>query len=756
MNPTERILTALKEHARGNGWSAKCPAHDDQRASLTIGEGEDGRALVKCHAGCANEAIVTALGMTMADLMPTKGMHGARSAIAATHDYRDEAGDLLFQVVRFEPKGFRQRKPNAAGGWDWSVKGTRRVPYRLPELLADPAATVYVVEGEKDADNLACRGLVATCNSGGAAKWTAELSKYLAGRQVIILPDADEAGRKHSQQVAALLSGVASSSKVVELPGLPAKGDVSDWLAAGGTREELERLADEAAEWTAKLDLATADSAERPAIEPAQPFPVDALPGPVGAFVREAAEAVGCDPSFVGVPLLACLARAVGNTRTIELKKDWQEPAIVWGAIVGLSGTHKSPAVKQAMKILRQYEATAFAEYAEAQARFKQERAIYERDYRAWERSKTGLEPPPEEPQEPNCRRYLCQDITVEALAMILAGQSDGVLVARDELAGWLNGMDQYKGGKGGDTAHWLSCWQADPLTMDRKTGQHRTVHILRAAVSIIGGIQPDTLRRALGREHFQDGLCARLLLTIPDPRIVQWTEATVGPGTERALAGVFDKLLSMEGGLDDIGNPSPLAITFTPEAKAVWVAYYDRHHAEMEGMDKDLRAAWAKLTAYTARFALIVQLCSWAMGDASAEAIDQRAIESGIALSEWFGTEARRAYAVLAGDGKDDEAAKTRRLVDLIRQQGSGMTARELTHACRQYRGAGAAEAALNALADAGLGRWVVDTSSGGRPARVLVLHEAGHGNGTPLVAEEDGLPLPLPPVSQPTQHLA
>ena len=174
--------------------------------------------------------------------MPPKPKAEPRARIFTTYDYRDEAGDLLFQVCRMDPKSFRQRRPDATapGGWTWSVKGVRQVPYLLPGIVEAPAeGVVYVVEGEKDAEALARLGLVATCNAGGALKWRPELSQHLAGRHVVILPDNDLAGELHAEDVAVKVFDVAASVRIVTLPDLPAKGDVSDWLAAGGTVEAL-------------------------------------------------------------------------------------------------------------------------------------------------------------------------------------------------------------------------------------------------------------------------------------------------------------------------------------------------------------------------------------------------------------------------------------------------------------------------------------------------------------------------------------
>ena len=126
----------------------------------------------------------------------------------------------------------------------------QRVPYRLPELLE--ASEVYIVEGEKDADRLAKMGIVATCNPGGAGNWLGSFSRWFEGRHLVILPDNDQAGHKHAADVAAKLLQVAASIKLVELPGLPEKGDVSDWTAVGGTVAELQSIAAAAPYWESK------------------------------------------------------------------------------------------------------------------------------------------------------------------------------------------------------------------------------------------------------------------------------------------------------------------------------------------------------------------------------------------------------------------------------------------------------------------------------------------------------------------------
>jgi hypothetical protein len=218
---------------------------------LSVGIGDDGRVLLHCQAGCSTEAILAAMGRTMKDLFPSGNGNGSgRRVEVASYDYRDLDGTLLYQVVRFSPKNFRQRRPDG-DGWTWSVKGVKRVPYRVRELVA--AHSIFITEGEKDADALHRIGLTATCNAGGAGKWPDELDQYFRPEhEVVILPDNDEPGRKHAELVAEHLKGKVASVKVLHLAGLPEKGDVSDWLRGRdpeGAAEELCKLADGAEEW---------------------------------------------------------------------------------------------------------------------------------------------------------------------------------------------------------------------------------------------------------------------------------------------------------------------------------------------------------------------------------------------------------------------------------------------------------------------------------------------------------------------------
>jgi hypothetical protein len=243
--PLDRVLGRLDAVRKTpSGFTARCPVHDDRRASLSVSEGDDGRVLVCCHAGCDLDAVVQAIGLVVADLFPKVPTDGNKKAVAATYDYTDEDGGALFQVVRYDNKTFAQRRPDGHGGWTWKLDKTRRVPYRVPQLLAAVTAgeLVVIVEGEKDVHTLEAHGLVATTNPMGAGNWRKDFARYFVGATVVIIGDCDDPGRKHAFDVAEKLRGAATTITVLELDGLDKGGDVTDWFNQGHTVEQLREL----------------------------------------------------------------------------------------------------------------------------------------------------------------------------------------------------------------------------------------------------------------------------------------------------------------------------------------------------------------------------------------------------------------------------------------------------------------------------------------------------------------------------------
>jgi hypothetical protein len=225
----ETVLAALGDDATvvyGGRVVACCPAHDDDSPSLSLKEGEDGRALLYCHAGCDTLDVVKALQLDWTDLFTTVGRDGRGIQHADHYVYVDEQGNRLIRVVRTVPKGFFQERWEE-GEWKPGLRDTRRVLYNLPEVLdaASKGLVVYVTEGEKDADNLMSRGVIATTAIGGASKWKEDYTSALQGATVIVVADNDEPGLRSARAVAEATAGTVV---------LPASGkDATDHLLAG-------------------------------------------------------------------------------------------------------------------------------------------------------------------------------------------------------------------------------------------------------------------------------------------------------------------------------------------------------------------------------------------------------------------------------------------------------------------------------------------------------------------------------------------
>lgn len=473
-----------------------------------------------------------------------------------------------------------------------------------------------------------------------------------------------------------------------------------------------------------------------------KPFPVGALPEPVRSFVSAAA-AIGCDVSFVVLPLLASLASAIGNTWRILLKRGWSEPSVIWAAIIGESGTVKSPAVDLATKAIRDRQAEAMKQFETEKKEFLTKQLRYRVELAEWKRTrKERTTDPPVAPEAPVCERVWCEDFTVEALADRLSSAPRGLQVIRDELSGWLGSFGQYKGGRGGDVGHYLSMHGARNLLVDRKTGDRTTIYIPRAAVSICGGIQPRTLRRCLGAEHEENGLLARLLVAMPPRRRKRWTEAEVSEQLHENMAEVFAKLFELAPNFDDAGQPYPKVIRLGEKAKKAFVAFANEHGAEQYELTGSLASAWSKLEGYAARFALVIHFVRCVAGDSTLKAhglIDEQSVASGVVLSRWFGHEARRVYEVLHESEGD---TRERELYEWIAARGGSVTPGEVQAGIRRLRKPGAAKDALEALVGCGLGRWSAAPTgrAGGRPSTRFELVSGVSVNETPTDGTENG----------------
>lgn len=780
MSPIDKVLAKFPDARRsGDGWTDCCPAHDDHRPSLSINEAEDSRVLMKCHAGCRIESILQTKGLTFRDLMPTgldfvnvngdqprksktpkplakksksedRDFATLEEAIAdqerkigckcsARWNYHDSDGKVVGAVLRWNLADGKLILPFSLNGDRWKLKAMP--PLRPLKNLLDLAGArrVIVGEGEQVVDAATSLGFTATTSAGGAKAPHKTDWSPLAGKEVVILPDNDPAGRAYADEVQLLLHRLdpRPKIKILDLPNLPDAGDLLDFKASfQGTpeamRSYLENEIDQLPIESPLEDWLLDDS-----LEPFEPFPFEVLPSPVSEFIRDAAKAIGCDPSFIALPLLTVLATAIGNSRRLEVKKGWLVPAILWTAIVGESGSSKTPAFRAAMKALKKRQEIAMEKFEAEWKLYKQELLQYEKQLALWKKNQSDVNAPLE-PILPICDRSLIADITIEALATILQENPRGVLLACDELAGWFGSFDRYASGKSSaDASKWLSMFGAESIHVDRKTGFPKTIQVRQAFVCVTGGIQPSILHRALGAEHRESGLAARILLACPPRKSKRWSEAEIAHATERMIAGLIDRLFSLEMGFDEDGRPVPQVLTLSMDAKRIWVEFYNRHATEQNDLTGELSAAWSKLEEYALRLALIIELVKQVMGEQSPDpwSIQLSSMESAILLVEWFKREAKRVYRIL---NESDEEREQRRLVEWLTSRGKPLTSREVQMGCRWLRQPSEAEQALIALQQAGLGVWENSPAGArGKPTRRFRLTLREPNNGNPTIPE-------------------
>jgi hypothetical protein len=607
MDPIQKLLPALegvKPSGQGK-WSARCPAHEDRHQSLGIGTFADGGVWVKCFKGCDRKDILAKLGVSEGDLHATMGPSSAviRKPLPAfttfelavakatrwppgTHTgtwvYTDAGGGEVARVIRIDypkeegdpspkpPKSFRPVHRNAEG---WVLRDPPGVLplYNLPQVIQ--AKRVYITEGEKAADAAISLGLVATTSMHGAkAPQMSDLS-VLAGKELMILPDADEAGGKYAAAIQELTADLQPPPviRLVHLPGLQDKDDIVEFIArqreagreSGDIKLAIEALASAAAvvnaqEWPDPQPLPET-------ILPVQAFRPELLPDRLRRSVIDGAERISCPLDYVAIPAVIGLAGLVGRKVGIRPKRydSWTVVPNLWGGIVGRPGTMKTSAIKEGLQPLKHREAAAKKLYtdkvkkqraAEMVRKAKQQKigqdirdALEESEEAALQRATDAID---DEEPVPVRRRYIVTDTTVEKLGEILNQNSDGVLVYRDELTGFLMSLD--KEGQEAARSFYLEAWDGtSSYTFDR-IGRG-TLEIESTCVSIVGGIQPGPLsqhmRAAARGGAADDGLVQRFqLLVWPDPKETYVNvDRQPEPGARDEVLGVYGALADVE-----------------------------------------------------------------------------------------------------------------------------------------------------------------------------------------------------------------
>lgn len=364
------------------------------------------------------------------------------------------------------------------------------------------------------------------------------------------------------------------------------------------------------------------------------PYPVDVLPEPARSLAKEGAAALGVPPDLIAVHLVALAAAVLGRKVSLVVKDGWEELPTLWSAVVAAPGSAKSPALNMARLGIDALQRAAVETYNCELAAYAEELAL----------SKEGKgdgkrEAPLPKPEPPELQSYFSSDATPEALGPMLK-HSPGMAIIHDELAGFVKGMDRYKGGKGNERQYYLGLWAGHISKIDR-AGKPSVV-IERPVTCVLGGIQPDLLREFSGELVRADGLLDRFLWSVPVCGALRWTDAGLSGVTRRRIEGLFEQLSTLTGEL-----------SFGPDSKRQYVAWHNMNSNRVDSEQGLMKGVCSKLPAQLARLTLVLHCLANPTGGAWVASAET--MSNAIDLVEYHCAHARKALASLGGPDRGD-----------------------------------------------------------------------------------------------------
>ena len=605
--------------------------------------------------------------------------------IVKTYDYRDETGELLFQVVRFEPKDFRQRRPDGRG-WSWKLGDVRRAPYLLPELVKAVAAgeTIYVPEGEKDVDNLRAIGLAATTNPGGIKKWRDEYSEHLRGADVVVLPDNHAEGREHGEQVVASLRGIAKRIRTLDIgkhwAECPNKGDISDWLAAGGTVEQFKAMVDALPEATGDNPISGAPSiaqVESPSAKPAWPeMDNAAYYGLAGDVVRALKPHTEADPVAVLIQFLTCAGNIIGNCPYYQVEGT-RHHANLFAVLVGESSkARKGTSWDRISGIVKIADDNWYSE----------------RTRGGLSSGEGFIDPVRDEIKKYNAKDKIWETVdpgVADKRLMITEPEFAGVLAVTERHGNTLSALVR-KAWDGGILA---TMTRSNPL---RATGAH---------ISIIGHVTEDELRARLTCTDAANGFANRYLFPlVKRSKVLPFGGDALEDGV---IFGLGERLKEAIGVAQKIGR-----VGWTSDAAKSWKEVYGQLSEGQPGL---LGAVTSRAEAQCVRLALIYALLD------GVQNIDLPHIDAALAVWGYCEASAAHIFGLSLGDPVADEILRA------LHQAGDeGMTRSVIREYFGRHKSSDRIGAALALLMSKGRARGEM-RQTGGRPSEVWIATAGG-----------------------------
>jgi len=781
MQAIDKVLESLGDYSeRGDEYRAKCPSHQGESDdSLAVREDDDGKVLLHCHTGCDFEEIVDALGLDMSDLFSKNGQaSGAgkpvgpppkEDRVAGTLSVEDLPGDsseymvfekedgtpyyiqrhkgAVYRVVGFDEDG----DPILAAG----LGDIEPILFGLP-ILREAIATgkpVIHTEGCKDALTTQRQLGMAGVTSGSCTSWKSEfVQDYEGAEEVWIVPDNDDEGRAYAQQIAQDLAGVVPTIKIVDLPGLPEKGDLTDWMDAGHTKEELLELVatapalDSSQAWPEKpvaLDI------QLPAVEELRE---SLIPGPLSKWVFDVAKQMdNAAPDFVAAAAVVQAGALLGRKVGIRPKRhdDWVVIPNLWGGLVGMPASMKTPALEAALKPIKRLAAKAKIDYEDALKNHDFDKVIYAAQHKALKETlqakakeltldkgsaddlkafKKEFEEL-KEPEAPIQRRYVTNDTTIEKLAEILAENPDGILYYADELMRFLRGLDRV--GREADRAFYLEAWNGSGSFEVDRIGRG-SIFVPALCVSLLGGIQPGPLSKyvidAMEDTDKADGLLQRFqVMVYPDLRSNP-TDIIPDAKARNKAYEVFENLANLDAGeFGAAASPDDVpTIGFSEEAQEIfneWRAEFESRYGSKDQLVA-IQSHMLKFRSLFASLALIFEAIDFVGGSSSGGSISKISAMRAAGWCEYLESHALRVYSPLM-DTPERRAELLLHKI-LTKEIKPGAKVREIYR--KQWSGLKTYESVAEALAILSHHGWVritkVNPAGRGRPTEVLQVH--------------------------------
>lgn len=726
MSAYARVTESLNAHgSKGRGTAWQCVAHEDRSPSLSVTNGRQG-VLLNCHAGCTTEDIVSALGLTMADLFDEPLEQRPRPQVVAEYPYVDEHGEVLYVVRRLEPgydgerKTFRQFRPDGTPG----VKGIRRVLYRLPDAIrqAQAGEVVVIVEGEKDVESLAALGVQATCNVGGAGKWSDDYTAALRGAaEVVIIADRDEPGRKHAAAVADSVTRAGIPARVLE----PARGkDVSDHLAAGLGFDDLtpqtrtapaQNDSTNSSEplWGPEEASAGIDGTENEGGGPCwdtplpvprhtlPPFPTEALGTSLAAWVRAQGASLNVSDDLLALSALGTISAALGGRVQVKVKDGWDaENVCLYCLGLADSSARKTPALDAASAPMRDRIGQLREDHRAEVEQVEQEIRITEKELAAVENDVSRGKAPKDDARavldkllelkgQPGLPKAFVGDVTLEALGKVM-GENGGRMALHESEAGFFKACAGLYGNGRADITLVLKAYSGTGHEIDRVGRGHSWMP--RTALTLTLIIQPGVVEHMEkdNPEFKSSGFLNRFLYALPSP---------MPPGAfdtpDVPLDVSLDYARRIVRLVDDVWtNENIRTLTLTAQARKVFAEFYNQTETDKTdgGALHDV-AEWAgKLCGQIIRLAACLSLYD----NAAASEIGEDAMIRSISLAPYLTAHARAAFGLMSRDG-DGGRKLLRDILDRLPQllaDDRTVTTRKIRESFKGRRASGSAGA--------------------------------------------------------------